>query len=68
MLIFYGLVVAAAANALMAMLLKNTRTQILCWEWAAVFGGLLAIEYAYTSGYLNFDWLKKSLLWLQDRL
>ncbi|HEY5044201.1 MAG TPA: hypothetical protein VIK53_19695 [Verrucomicrobiae bacterium] len=67
-LIFYGLVLAAAGNAMLAMFLKKHKDQILCWEWAAVFGGLLAAQYAYTNGYLSFDWLKKILLWLQTKL
>jgi len=40
----------------------------LCWEWAAVFVGLLLVQYAYLRGYFNFNWLKQTLLWLQKHL
>jgi hypothetical protein len=38
---------------------------MLCWEWAAVFGGLLLACHGYLRGYFNFNWLKQALLWLQ---
>jgi hypothetical protein len=37
----------------------------LCWEWTAVFIGLLFVQYAYLRGYFNFNWLKQTLLWFQ---
>jgi hypothetical protein len=40
----------------------------LCWEWAAVFGALLGVEFAFVQGWLNFNWLKQTLLWLQKHL
>ena len=68
LLIFGGLALAAAGNTVLAMTFKKHKDQILCWEWAAVFGGLLIVQYAYTSGYLNFNWLKRALQWVQARL
>jgi hypothetical protein len=68
LLIFGGLALAAVGNGVGAMMLKKRKDQILCWEWAAIFGGLLIVQYAYTNGYLNFNWLKKSLQWVQSKL
>jgi hypothetical protein len=68
MLIFGGLALAAVANGVMAMTQKKHKDQILCWEWAAIFGGLLIVQYAYTNGYLSFNWLKQSLLWVKSKL
>ena len=68
LLIFGGLALAAVGNGVLAMMLKKHKDQILCWEWAAIFGGLLIVQYAYTNGYLNFNWLKKSLQWVQSKL
>src|SRR5882724_7603383 len=66
LLMFWGLGIAAAGNVLAALfLIKGRKEKILCWEWAAVFGALLLAQWAFTRGYFNFDWLKKSLLWLQ---
>ncbi len=67
-LIFGGLTFAAATNTLLAMTLKKRKDQILCWEWVAAFGGLLIVQYAYTSGYLTFDWLRRTLHWFQTHL
>jgi hypothetical protein len=65
-LIFGGLLIAAAGNGAAAgFLIKSRKERILCWEWAVVFGGLLAVQFAFTHGYLNFEWLKQALQWLQ---
>ena len=66
LLMFWGLGGAAAANVFTALFFAKGRQQkIICWEWAAVFGGLLAVQFAYTHGYLNFEWLKHALQWVQ---
>ena len=66
LLMFGGLGIAAAANLFAALVLFQVRKQkILCWEWAAVFGGLLVAFFAYTRGHLNFAWLTHALQWLQ---
>lgn len=65
-LIFGGLLIAALGNATAAsFIIKSRKEQLLCWEWAAVFGGLLAVQFIFARGYLNFEWLKRSLIWLQ---
>jgi hypothetical protein len=66
LLMFWGLGIAAAANILGGLtFIKGRKAKILCWEWAAVFAVLLLAEYGFVQGYFNFDWLKKSLQWLQ---
>src|SRR5580698_3998063 len=68
-LMFTGLTIAAAANILAALLLiKNRKQKIVCWEWASVFIALLLAFYGFTRGFFNFEWLKKTLLWLQNHL
>jgi hypothetical protein len=68
-LIFVGLVIAVAGNAIAAgFLIKSRKERVLCWEWAVVFGGLLAVQFAFTRGYFNFEWLKHALLWVQKHL
>ena len=65
-LMFWGLALAAAGNAVAALgLIKSRKERKLCWEWAAVFVGLLFVQFAYLRGYFNFNWLKRTLLWLQ---
>jgi hypothetical protein len=65
-LLFWGLAAAAAGNVLAALaLVKGRKGKMLCWEWAAVFGGLLLAGYGYRHGYFNFNWLKQTLLWVQ---
>jgi hypothetical protein len=67
-LIFWGLALATAGNATAALgLIKSRKERKLCGEWAAVFAALLLVQYAFNRGYINFDWLKQSLLWLQKR-
>jgi len=64
-LMFWGLAMAAAANAGAALfLVKGRKERKLCWLWAAIFGALLGGEYAYERGCFNFGWLKRALLWL----
>jgi hypothetical protein len=63
---FWGLALAAAGNAVAALgLIKGRKERKLCWEWTAVFIGLLFVQYAYLRGYFNFNWLKQTLLWFQ---
>jgi len=65
-LLFWGLAVAMAGNVLAALaLVKGRKGKMLCWEWAAVFGGLLLAAYGYRHGYFNFNWLRQALLWAQ---
>ena len=64
--IFWGLGLAVAGNAGAALgPVKSRKERKLCWEWMAVFIGLLLIQYAYLRGHFNFNWLKQTLLWLQ---
>ena len=66
---FWGLSLALAGNILApAFLLEGRKEQILCWEWAAVFGVLLFACGALALGYLKFDWLKAFLQWLQRHI
>jgi hypothetical protein len=65
-LMFGGLALAATGNAVAALgLIKGRKERKLCWEWTAVFIGLLFVQYACLRGYFNFNWLKQTLLWLQ---
>jgi hypothetical protein len=65
-LMFWELGIAAAANIFAALIFVNGRKpKILCIEWAAVFGALLLAYYGLVRGWINFEWLKHSLLWLQ---
>jgi len=65
-LMFCGLVFAVAGNVVAALgLIKSRKERKLCWEWAAVFIGLLFVQYTYRRGWFNFNWLKQTLLWLQ---
>jgi hypothetical protein len=67
-LMFWGLALAAAGNAVAALgLIKSRKERKLCREWTAVFIGLLFVQYAYLRGYFNFNWLKQALEWLQKR-
>jgi hypothetical protein len=65
-LMFWGLALAAAGNAVTALgLIKSRKERKLCWEWTAVFIGLLFVQYTCLRGYFNFHWLKQTLLWFQ---
>lgn len=69
LLLFWGLALALLGNVISAwFVFKKKPQRKLCWEWAAVFGGLLLAYCAYAFGYLHFDWLRKSLLWLQEHV
>ena len=62
----WGLTLAAAANAGVALsIVKGRKERALCMRWAGAFLALLAVEYLHFNGYFNFDWLKKTLLWVQ---
>ena len=66
---FWALSLALGGNILAAALLfKGRKERILCWEWAAVFGVLLFAYSAFAFGYFKFNWLKRSLLWLQSHV
>jgi hypothetical protein len=68
-LMLWGLALAAAGNLAAGLgLIKSRKERKLCWEWTAVFTGLLLALYAFHRGYFNFDWLKQALLWLQKHL
>jgi hypothetical protein len=68
-LIFGGLLIATVGNAVAAsFMIKSRKERVLCWEWAVVFGGLLAAQFAFAHGYFNFEWLKHALLWMQKHL
>ena len=66
-LLLWGLAIAMTGNILVGhTVVKGRKGKIFCWEWAAVFAGLLLAGWAYGHGYLNFNWLKQMLLWLQN--
>ncbi|HTY89421.1 MAG TPA: hypothetical protein VMB80_18370 [Candidatus Acidoferrum sp.] len=68
-LMFWSLVLAVAGNIVAALgPVKSSRERKLCWEWAVVFAVLLLAQFAYQRGYIHFEWLKQSLLWLQKHL
>ncbi|MDE3069008.1 MAG: hypothetical protein KGJ60_15865 [Verrucomicrobiota bacterium] len=65
-LTLWGLAIAIVADAGAALfLVQGHKERKLCWLWAAVFGALLGVEDALARGWFDFDWLKRSLLWLQ---
>jgi hypothetical protein len=65
-LLFWGLAVAAAGNILAALaFVKGRKGKVLCWEWAAIFAGLLLIAWGFMRGYFNFNWLQRTMLWMQ---
>jgi hypothetical protein len=67
-LMLWGLSLVAAANAIAALGgVKDRKSRRLCRYWAMGFIGLLSLEVALAHGYLDFQWLKQSLLWLQER-
>jgi len=47
-------------------LIKSRKERKLCWEWTAVFIGLLFVQYAFLRGCFNFNWLKQTLLWVKQ--
>jgi peptidoglycan/LPS O-acetylase OafA/YrhL len=66
-LLFWGLAIGAVGNILAGLaLVKGRKDRKLCWEWTAVFAGLLLACWGFQRGYFNFNWLKQILLWLQN--
>src|SRR5882757_2947308 len=66
LLVFWGLGIAVAANILAALIfIKARKHKILCWEWAAIFGGLWLAYFGFVRGWFDFEWLKHALQWLQ---
>ena len=66
-LLFGGLAAAMAGNVVAALVfIKGRKGKVLCWEWSAVFGACLLACYGYRHGYINFNWLKQILLWVQQ--
>ena len=64
-----GLAIAAGFNFLAGLfLIKSPKQKVVCWEWAGVFAAVLLAYYAFMRGYFNFDWLRKTLQWLQQHL
>ena len=68
MLVSGGLALGALANFIMAVTRKKPKDRVLWWEWMAIFTALLIVQYGYVNGYLNFNWLKHSLQWIQSKL
>ena len=67
-LMFWGLALAAAGNTVAALgLIKRPGERKLCGAWAAGFAALLLVQFAFTRGYIHFEWLKQSLLRLKER-
>ncbi len=68
-LMLWGLGLAIGGNAAGALfLLKGRKERRLCWQWAAIFGVLFGVEFAFIHGWLNLHWLQHALLWLQSRI
>ena len=66
---FGGLILAITVNVLGATIfVPGPKAKALCAKWSFIFGGLLFVEYALIRGWINFDWLKNSLRWLQNHL
>jgi len=69
LLMFWGLAAATVANIFAALfLIKGRKERILGWEWAGVFGGLWFVQYAIARSWINFQWLKLTLQWVQAHL
>jgi hypothetical protein len=68
-LMLWGLAIAACGNAAAALfLLKGRKERKLCWLWAAIFGALLGVEYAFVRGWFHLHWLQRALLWFQSKI
>jgi hypothetical protein len=66
-LMFGGLIFATVMNILAATIfMTSPKPKELSAKWSFIFGALLFLEYAFVHGWFNFEWLKKSLLWLQN--
>jgi hypothetical protein len=67
--IFWGLGLAAGLNAFGAVkVVRAGRERKKCLEWAMVFGALWLAYFALVRGWINFEWLKRVLLWIQGHL
>ena len=73
----YRLYALSNAGSLLALLfypvviewLLGTSTTARWWSWSfVVFAVLLLVQFACQRGYINFEWLKQTLLWLQKHL
>ena len=65
-LTFCGLALAIVLNVLGATIfIPGPKAKALCAEWVFIFGGLLFLEYAFVRNWINFNWLKTALLWVQ---
>jgi hypothetical protein len=68
-LTFGGLILAIVVNVLGATIfVPGPKAKALCAKWSFIFGGFLFLEYAFIRDWINFNWLKNSLLWLQQHL
>jgi len=66
-LLLWGLIIGVIGNILAGrFMVKGRKGKVLCWEWTAVFIGILLVYWGYTRGYFSFNWLKQTLLWLQN--
>ena len=61
-----GLVLVAAGNLAVMLLGKERNGRRACAAWVLLFGLILAAEFSYARGYIDFDWLKKLLRWFQE--
>lgn len=69
MVMLGALSLAAVGNLAAGLILvKNARVQTLCWTWALAFAALFCVEYLTFSGQIQFDWLKRFLRWLQQKI
>ena len=69
LLMLWGLALAAMGNAAAGLIVfKGGKERKVCWQWAMVFSGLLAADYGLIHGWFNFNWLKRALLGLRNRL
>jgi Co/Zn/Cd efflux system component len=68
MLTLGGFGLAVAVNLIGAIAFsKDRKGRNTCWTWALLFALMLAAEYAYIRGYLQFGWLKDLLLWAEEK-
>ena len=66
-LLFWGLTLAATGNLVAGLaVVKGRKNKTLCWEWTAIFAGLLLVGWAFARGDFSFNWLRNGLLWLQS--
>ena len=68
-LMLWGLGAATGMNGLAALgLIKGRKERGLLWEWAGIFAALGLLHYALMRNWVNFNWLKATLQWLQQHL